>query len=388
MSSTVPTELTAAGIIERLESGALPRDLVETVARGFLPLAQADLVPVLSYLAQRPDPAIAAMAQASLSEIPSRIVHGFASDERARPDHLGLLMRASQDPVILEALIRNRAVADEDVIELARRADAAVQEIVVINHARILRAPQILDALLQNPHLSGEARRRALETREEFFEKKARIEAARIVDEDEAVKIKKGKGCTTCNNTGYKGRCGLYEVMEEDDEIKDLLAKAAEEDARRVAQKPPDIPESELKDPKRQSIFTKILLMTVSEKVQLAYKGGKTERMILVRDHNRLICTAAMRNPRMSESEVEAIASMRGIDDEVLRLIGTRRDWMSKYKLALVLVRNPKAPIGVVLPIINRLTLRDLKNLKDDRNIPETVRTNARKLFIQKSQKT
>ena len=239
-----------------------------------------------------------------------------------------------------------------------------MQEIVVINHARILRAPQILDALLQNPHLSGEARRRALETREEFFEKKARIEAARIVDEDEA------------------------DLELPDDEIKDLLAKAAEEDARRVAQKPPDIPESELKDPKRQSIFTKILLMTVSEKVQLAYKGGKTERMILVRDHNRLICTAAMRNPRMSESEVEAIASMRGIDDEVLRLIGTRRDWMSKYKLALVLVRNPKAPIGVVLPIINRLTLRDLKNLKDDRNIPETVRTNARKLFIQKSQKT
>src|SRR5437667_36604 len=238
------------------------------------------------------------MAHTSLAEIPSRIVHGFASDERARPEHLELLMRASQDPMILEALIRNRAVPDATVAELARRADAAVQEIVVINQARILRAPEILDALLENPHLSGEARRRALETREEFFEKKARIEAARIVDEDEA------------------------DLELPDDAIADLLAKAAEEDATHVTQRPPEVAPSELQDEKKQSVFTKILLMTVSEKVQLAYKGGKTERMILVRDHNRLICTAVMRNPRMNESEIDSIAGMRGISDEVLRLIG------------------------------------------------------------------
>jgi hypothetical protein len=304
------------------------------------------------------------MAHASLAEIPSRIVHGFASDEHARPDHLALLMRASQDPVILEALIRNRAVPDDDVAELARRAEAAVQEIVVINQARILRAPQILDALLENPHLSAEARRRALETREEFFEKKARIEAARIVDEDEA------------------------DLELPDEPIADLLARAAEEDAKHPAQQPPEVPESELKDDKKQTIFTRILFMTVSEKVQLAYKGGKTERMILVRDHNRLICAAAIRNPRMTESEIESIAGMRNIEDEVLRLIGMRRDWMAKYNIALILAKNPKAPVGVVLPIINRLTLRDLKNLKDDRNVPEIVRVTARKMFILRSQKS
>src|SRR5437763_6466243 len=114
--------------------------------------------------------------------------------------------------------------------------------------------------------------------------------------------------------------------------------------------------------------------MSISEKVQLAYKGGKTERMILVRDRNRLICTAVMRNPRMNESEIEQVAGMRGISDEVLRLIGLRRDWMSKYNVAITLARNPKAPVGVVLPIMNRLTLRDLKNLKDDRNVSEVVR--------------
>ena len=128
--------------------------------------------------------------------------------------------------------------------------------------------------------------------------------------------------------------------------------------------------------------------MGVSEKVKLAFKGGKTERTILVRDHNRLICSAVMRNPRMTESEVELIAGMRGVAEEVLRLIGARREWASKYNITITLARNPKTPIGVVLPLINRLTLRDLKSLKDDKGVSEVVRSSARKLFAQRSQKS
>jgi type IV pilus assembly protein PilB len=41
------------------------------------------------------------------------------------------------------------------------------------------------------------------------------------------VKIFKGRGCTVCNNTGYKGRAGLYEVMEVDDEMRELILVGA-----------------------------------------------------------------------------------------------------------------------------------------------------------------
>jgi type IV pilus assembly protein PilB len=46
-------------------------------------------------------------------------------------------------------------------------------------------------------------------------------------EEAKTVKIQKGKGCATCNNTGYKGRAGLYEVMEVDDEIRELVLVGA-----------------------------------------------------------------------------------------------------------------------------------------------------------------
>src|SRR2546430_124305 len=118
-------------------------------------------------------------------------------------DHLALLAGATEDPAVLEALIRNRTLADSAIVELASRADAVVQEVIVINQARILRTPAILDALLANPRLSAETRRRVLENREEFFDKKARLEK---LAEDE-----------------------VSDFLETE-AIADLLEKAAEED--------------------------------------------------------------------------------------------------------------------------------------------------------------
>jgi hypothetical protein len=121
--------------------------------------------------------------------------------------------------------------------------------------------------------------------------------------------------------------------------------------------------------------------------VMVAYRGDRTARMLLVRDRNKLICSAVMRNPRMTEREAESIASMRNVEDEVLRILAMRRDWMSKYPIMYTLVRNPKAPVGVVLPLINRLTLRDLKALKDDRGVQAIVRDVARKHYLMRTQK-
>jgi len=53
------------------------------------------------------------------------------------------------------------------------------------------------------------------------------IEEGFSPEEAKSVKIQKGKGCATCSNTGYKGRAGLYEVMEVDEDIKELVLVGA-----------------------------------------------------------------------------------------------------------------------------------------------------------------
>jgi type IV pilus assembly protein PilB len=55
----------------------------------------------------------------------------------------------------------------------------------------------------------------------------ALMEAGLTPEEAKKVKVRKGRGCSVCNNSGYKGRCGLYEVMEIDDEIRELVLVGA-----------------------------------------------------------------------------------------------------------------------------------------------------------------
>jgi type IV pilus assembly protein PilB len=55
----------------------------------------------------------------------------------------------------------------------------------------------------------------------------ALVEAGFTPDEAQKVIPKKGKGCDRCNNTGYKGRVGLYEVMEITDELRELILVGA-----------------------------------------------------------------------------------------------------------------------------------------------------------------
>jgi len=360
MTTAAAGELTAAAVIELIESGTYPRDVVATIARGFLPLPQEELVSVLAWLAGSEDREIAAFAVEAMAELPTRIVLDFASNDQIDVESLVRLMRATRDAQILEALIRNRAVPDDAIADLARHAEAGVQEVIVINQARILRAPEILDALFENPALSPEARRRALETREEFFDKKARSEAAEEEPE-------------------------LLDLPLEP--IADLLSRAAEYDDQPPAQTLA-LNESEKKDPRASAVWARLGYMSVSEKVQLAFKGDRMLRMLLVRERNKLVCSAVMRNPRISEQEIENIAGMRNVEEEVLRLIGNKREWSAKYTIMLILCRNPKTPVGVVLPFINRLTLRDLKGLKGDRGVAQVVREAAKKLYLSRTQKT
>jgi type IV pilus assembly protein PilB len=55
----------------------------------------------------------------------------------------------------------------------------------------------------------------------------ALIDAGYSVDDANKVEVQHGRGCATCNNTGYKGRVGLYEVMEINDELRELILVGA-----------------------------------------------------------------------------------------------------------------------------------------------------------------
>ena len=114
--------------------------------------------------------------------------------------------------------------------------------------------------------------------------------------------------------------------------------------------------------------------------MKLAMKGDREARSILIRDSNRVVATAVIKNPRVTDQEVEGIAAMRTVADEVLRLIAMNRAWARSYAIIHNLVRNPRTPLPTVISTLPRIRTKDLKHLSQNRNVSEAARRQALRL--------
>jgi hypothetical protein len=132
----------------------------------------------------------------------------------------------------------------------------------------------------------------------------------------------------------------------------------------------------------KESLISRLATMTVPEKVKAAMKGTREMRSVLVRDPNRLVALSVLSSPKLTETEIEAIARMGSVSEDVLRTISRTRAWMKNYNVVLALAKNAKTPVAISLPLLNRLNDTDLRRLSTDRNIPEPLRVAARKRVV------
>ncbi len=142
--------------------------------------------------------------------------------------------------------------------------------------------------------------------------------------------------------------------------------------------------ETEPKDAARQTLLQRIARMSTAEKIKVALTGSQEERLILIRDSNKIVTRAVLQSPKLSDQEIEGIASMTSVTEEVLRLIALKRKYMKNYSVVRALVNNPRAPIDVTMHLVNHLNDRDQKALSVNKNVPDVLRTIALKLIRQK----
>jgi len=143
-----------------------------------------------------------------------------------------------------------------------------------------------------------------------------------------------------------------------------------------------DDPDLEDETLDQESVVQKLQKMTFPQRLKAAVKGSKEIRMILVRDTNKMIAAAAMSSPKMTEQDVEGIAGMGSVSDDVLRMIAHKRAWMKNYKIVLRLCKNPKTPVAISMNLLQRLMEKDLVQMSTDRNVPEPLRIAARKKVV------
>src|SRR5213593_4932558 len=138
----------------------------------------------------------------------------------------------------------------------------------------------------------------------------------------------------------------------------------------------------ERKAPPPQNLYARILRMSMAEKIKLALRGNRDARMILIRDNNKLLRRFVLLNPRIGEDEVIAVTRNKSADDELLRMIAERREWMRNYQVRLGLATNPKARLPVALKQIATLEERDLRLIAKSRNVPAAIAAQARRVLL------
>jgi len=394
------SEITSTNpVVQAIISGSAPQPARLAAARGMLPLPQNDLLEVLVALTGSDDAQIAAAAQETLkAETPDDLLIAASAEDTAPSVLAYLASQVDGALAVHEATVLNTRTPAQALVNLAATTPhSSLLELITINQQRLLRSPEILDAILGNPVCSGEAERRARETRKEFCEKErgARqiAEELRARGQTAAAEFFETAELTTAGGDLSVEDAWLIaqhiEVSDADlddtwlpaERYEDLTSETAADAAANVQR----IIENERLEggevsAERVSLIRRIMFMNTKDRIKLARKGDREARSILIRDSNRVVCSAVVNNPRITEQEIENIASMRTVADEVLRMIALNRAWARSYVIIHNLARNPRTPIPTAMNILPRIRTKDLQALSQNRNVSEAVRRQAYRL--------
>ncbi len=321
-------------------------------ARGALPLPPLELATVLFALMHDPDAEVKGVARDSLEALPDGICQTVLSGD-VHPMILSHLARAFRDREDrAERIALNPAADDATLAFLAGLPFKRVVEIVSNNQERMLRAPEIVDALGSNP-LTG---RSVIE----------RILA--FVGED-AAREARGDG-EVCN---ADAEAALRAVLGE--ELGRFARSLVEEPAESAARAATG---------ESTNVFALIQKMSVYQKIKLARLGNREARGLLVRDRNKVVAVAAILSPKVTDIEIVAIAQSRNVGDEVLRIVANNRQWTRSYKVKLALASNPKTPQPLAMGFASQLHDSDMLSLMKSKDVPSAIATHARRVLTKK----
>jgi len=349
---------------------AAPAPLRAMGAKGLVPaVAPLDLVTLLFMLSFDADEAVRTTAAKTAEGLPEKIYGVALRAEALKGPVLDWLADrfASKEPAV-ELLLLNASTPDETFGRLAPTVSQKLAEIVRQNELRLLRHEPIIRGLCQNPNALASSVDGACD----FCVRNGLVplDVPRVV---EAYKRIHGSDPTVKPPERGETADGLMAEYSQE-----LAAEAPEGGAAA---------EAAAEDGKKLNITQRVMKMSVAEKIKLATLGNKEARTILLRDANKLVCMAAATSPRITDGEIVGLSNSRTVNSDVLRYIYSNREFLRTYAIRISLVKNPKVPLPTALKLLLTLQEKDIKELARDRNVPQTIQSQAKAWMMKKEQK-
>jgi hypothetical protein len=349
-------------MIDLIRQSAVPANVMRNASRGVLTLPPEEVLEILVYLTQHPF--FAEQAKLTLAGFDEQSAIHAAGDPQTPSEVLNYLSApANLRPALLPALLSNPRVSDLRIVELCAAA-SPITVLSLLASERVRCSPSALEALTKNHRIGTD---RVAEAEELLKECEPELTA-----EDDAA-VSQFMAEHAKDIAAEEGK--PYTLMGATDQEQQALTKPAEEKTELVGFA------KRLDNYERPSVVQKIARMNVGERVQLAMKGNRDERFILIRDGARIVANAVLESPKITDAEIDAFAAMKNVGDNVLRILGTKRKFVKRYVMIRVLVNNPKTPIDISLQLLPHLTTNDLKNLTKNRDISDTITKIARKMY-------
>lgn len=410
-------------MIDQIRASKLPSNMMQFAARGALQVPPAENIEILVYLAKynKVFGELARMTLAGWDEKASLVVAG---DPKTSPEVLNYLISADNlRPKLLPSLLANPAVREEQIVKLATSALRDIIDIL-LKSDRVRSSPDIVDALKSNPYLKKEEAaelEKSLGNVSQTLADSPQIvmgeaaapaashpaqinESTDVPEEPDNGNVDTTFGAedetvfsylkehaaeiTTEGEKPFQAIGGVLDLVLGDSAFSERAAEAPAAEGQSVppAATPARAPATQAKpaEPKRENTLQKINNLDVKGRIQLALKGNKEERSILIRDGTKVVALAVLEAPKLADGEVEKFASQKNVLEAVLRQIPLKRRFMKNYIVVRNLVANPRTPIDLSLGLMKNLLTQDLKNLSSNKEVSETIRKLALKMYKQK----
>lgn len=324
-----------------------PRDRQIEAARGAVPLPPRDLLTLLLFFCHGSDAELRASALATTRRLPTALLVPLARDAESHPQLLGFIGQTHfHNLEVVTALLANPTLTETVLLFLAGRNDPALLQLLAAAPERLATLPALHAALLANPHLPPTLHAQLMNP-------------------------------SLCQETAP--------VAEAADEAAPEADSVAEEGGEDEVDAEAEVEEEE--EEINLSKYQQALEMGVSEKIKMALTGDKEWRAIFLKDPNKLVHGAVLKNPRITEGEVLALAKNKASSDEMIRIILLNREWLKNYRIKSALVTHPKTPTATALRFIGILGEKELKSLSKSKGVSQVIVNAARRLYTEKLKK-
>jgi hypothetical protein len=418
-----------APILELIKKNAVPVNVMRSASKGSLPLPADEMLEVLVYLTQ--NPLFGQDARMTLAQWDTESAKEVLSKDTAAADVLiYYCQEENRRPSLMPTLIENLAIPETLLMEIAGSATREVVTILLASE-RARGNPGIIEALLENIYVTPvEARelrgeppiaedsvppqqqqeevqpeptyevtpqqepqepiQEALPQQEETFaEFEVTPEAAaalEVFQKENAAEIAEAQDkpfeLTKEEESPAAAAAGAEPVASTENAE---AAEAAPESASATVAPIDATAELDEGEQKRVTILQKIGRLNVGKRIQLGFVGGKEDRAILIRDTARLVQNAVLNSPKVTDAEIESFAGSKSLQENVFREIARQRRFLKLYPVIRNLTGNPKCPLDISLTLVKSLMVQDLKALRHNKNVPETIRKVAAKLYLEKA---